>query len=254
MILIQQTYRSADPRRQAELDEALAINQDSGLFAEIHGIDSGPQRLTFADLFRHGHSAAAGTVCVVANSDISFDDSLRGVAELLRPNMLVALSRWNDGTAPVMGGFLDPLEDGAVYSHSQDVWIFLGGALPDFRADFQLGILACETRLAYEAAAAGVIVVDPALSIRARHHHATNVRSYTLKDVYHGPRLFPRLATAAAATARACVVDRRLRPRKRIVTLDGTAAGFTDQLQPRSSSWRFRDVRFRSPFYLRRSA
>lgn len=254
MILIQQTYRSADPRRQAELDEALAINQASGLFAEIHGIDSGPQRLTFADLFRHGHDAAAGAVCVVANSDISFDDSLRGVEDLLRPNMLVALSRWNDGTAPVMGGFLDPLEDGAVYSHSQDVWIFRGGALPDFRADFQLGILACETRLAYEAAAAGVIVVDPALSIRARHHHATNVRSYTLKDVYRGPRLFPRLTTADAATARACVVDRRLRPRKRIVTLDGTAAGFADQLQHRSSSWRLRDVRFRSPFYLRRSA
>lgn len=254
MILIQQTYRSADPRRQAELDEALATNQDSGLFAEIHGLDSGPQRLTFADLFRHAHDAATGKVCVVANSDISFDDSLRRVADLLRPDMLVALSRWNDAIAPVMGGWLDPHEDGAVYSHSQDVWIFRGGSLPDFRADFQLGILACETRLAYEAAAAGVVVIDPALSIRARHHHATNVRSYTLKDVYRGPRLFPRLVTAGAAVAQACVVDRRLRPKKRVVTLDGTAAGFAAQLQPRSTSWRLRDVRFRSPFYVRRVA
>lgn len=254
MILIQQRYRSANEQRQAELDEALSINRSLTVFEGIRGIECGTQRLTFADLFRHAAEHWKGKICVIANSDISFDMSLTQVTGIIAPNKLIALSRWNNVTAPVMGGYVDPHDDGAVYSHSQDAWIFIGGSLPAFRADFQLGILACETRMAYEAASAGTIVVNPALSIRARHHHDTNVRTYTLNDIYRGPRLLPRLAAAEALEARACVVDRRLQPSKRIVTLDGTAASFTDQLQPRSSSWRFRDVRFRSPFYVRRSA
>lgn len=251
MILIRQRYTSSHPERQAELDRAAGINAASGLFAETSDIDATDRRLSFADLFDHAHRTFPGRVCVVANSDISFDHTLRLVRPLVHPNTLLALSRWEDATGPSMGGHLDS-EAGMLFSHSQDVWIFRGGELPAFNADFQLGILACETRLAYEAAAAGIVVSNPAISIRTLHHHATNVRTYTLADVYEGPRYLPRLTTVDAAVAEGLVVGRSFQPKRRVVRLHGSPDSFAAQMVPRPAKpWRMRDLHFRSPIYRR---
>lgn len=251
MILIRQRYTSSNVQRQAELDRAADINAASGLFVETCDIDATDRRLSFADIFDHAHRTFPGRVCVVANSDISFDHTLRLVTPLVHSNTLLALSRWEDGTGPSMGGHLDS-DAGLLFSHSQDVWIFRGGGLPPFDARFQLGILACETRLAYEAPAAGIVVRNPAISIRTLHHHATNVRTYTLADVYGGPRYLPRLTTVDAAVAEGLVVGRSFHPKRRVVRLDGSPDSFAAQMAPQPGKpWRLRDLHFRSPIYRR---
>lgn len=223
MILLQQYYRSADPARQAELDRARERNQESGLFSEIIAVDGALRRWTFADLLSLAVERFPGQVCVIANSDISFDESLAPLKSWLEPHMLVALTRWDDGAAPWMEGRVDP-RTWRFYSQSQDTWAFIGASLPTFHADFALGVPRCENRFAYEAATAGVAVLNPALSIRTWHHHATNVRSWKRGDHYEGPLYFPRLTTLESRVAEGFVLDRAgWRKREWIASLGGGA-------------------------------
>jgi hypothetical protein len=251
MFLIRQDYTSPNAARQAELDHAARVNASSGLFSDIGLVDGTKQRLTFADLFDFAHKTFPDKVCVVANSDISFDQSLKLVLPLILPNTLVALSRWENDTSPVMGGHVHDEESGKLFSHSQDVWIFRGGCLPPFPADQPLGTLACETRMAYEAAAAGVLLLNPALSIRTRHHHASNIRTYTKKDICHGPRYLARITTTDAPVAEGYVIDAKRRPKRRIVRLSRSAEAFAEQMANRPIDRRSVRLAFRSPIYFR---
>lgn len=254
MILLQQSYRSPHAERQAELDHVRRVNAAVREFAAVEEVDGVARRWTFADLFRLAAERFPGRVCVVANSDIAFDESIAAAVPLADAGRLVALSRWDDWAAPSMEGRVV----GAgwrFFSHSQDAWIFRAGGLPVFEADFQLGVPQCESRLAYEAAAAGVVVVNPALSVRARHHHASAVRSWRRKDGYRGHLLFPRLTTVEVDAAEAAVVERRGRFRKleTVVQLTGSAADFQRQVRAATASGRPRigRVGLRSPFYWR---
>jgi hypothetical protein len=187
MILVQQRYESPNAERQAELDHCREINAGLKAFADVVLVDGAAKRWTFGDFFRLAAEQHPGEICVLANSDIAFDDSIALAAPLAEQGMLVTLSRWDNASSPSMEGRVAG-EGWHFFSHSQDVWVFRAGGLPRLNADFQLGIPQCESRLAYEAAAAGVIVVNPALSIRCSHHHASAVRSWRRKDGYRGSR------------------------------------------------------------------
>lgn len=253
MILIQQHYVSPDPARQAELERAAELNRACRLFEHIELAEGGTRRWTFADFFRLAADRFSGRVCVIANSDISFDASLAVAGQLVEtPATLLALTRWDDDTAPSMEGRIDTAT-WRFYSQSQDAWVFRAGSLPAFDADFQLGIPRCENRLAFEAARAGVVVRNPALSIRARHHHATNLRTWKPREHYRGPLLFPRLTTSAECVAEGLVLNRGLRRHEVIVPLgDGRRVDAAA-----TATLRLRDlcrlkIGLRSPFYVRR--
>lgn len=253
MILIQQAYASADPRRQRELDDARDRNRAAGVFTAFESVDGSARRASFADLFRLAAERFAGRVCVIANSDIACDASLRLAEPLLadgRP-VLVALTRWDDASGPSMEGRVDAT-DWRFYSHSQDTWVFVAGRLPPFPADFLLGIPGCESRLAFEAAAAGVTVVDPALSIRTWHLHASGTRSWTRRDAYRGPVLFPRLTTSDDASGAALVRERRWWGRRETpVASTGDAAAFAAR-RAVELPFSLKRIRLRSPFYVKK--
>jgi hypothetical protein len=253
VILLQQRYDSPDPARQAELVAARAANAACAAFRRVEAVDGAARRWTFADLFAVAAERFPGDICVIANSDISFDEGIEVLRTLVRPGVLVALTRWDDDTAPSMEGRVDPVT-WRFYSQSQDAWAFVAGGLPRFPADFRLGMPCCENRLAYEAAAAGVIVVDPALSIRARHHHETAVRTWTRRDSYGGAFFFPRLSTADCLPAEGIVLDRRRGKREFVATLTGSvddlpASGRRDAERRAATPVR---IGLRSPFYVRR--
>lgn len=219
MILLYEHYASPDPAREAELAGVRKRNAAAGVFEEIVPISGGGRR-SFAEFFALAGRRFAGKVCAIANADIAFDATLNAAAELLgrfgRP-VLVALTRWDDPSGPSMEGRVDARQ-WRFYSQSQDTWLFIGGGLPDFEAGFTLGIPACENRLAYEAYRAGIAVVNPALSVRTWHHHASGTRSWKLADAYRGPLLFPRLTTIDVAEPEGYVLDRtRWRSRKELV-------------------------------------
>jgi len=257
MILLRQAYQSPDVLRQAELDAVREANARVAAFADVLEVDGAAKRWTFADFFRLAAKRVAGQICVLANSDIAFDDSVARASSLVERGMLVALSRWDDDSAPSMEGRVAGAE-WRFFSHSQDVWMFKAGGLPPFEADFQLGIPQCESRLAYEAAAAGVVVANPALSVVCRHHHASAVRSWRRREGYRGPMLFPRLTTMAIEAPEALVVLRpgRFRKIQAVVAMTGSAPDFRRHLAEnrQSQAFAFAKIGIRSPFYLRRKS
>lgn len=254
MILVQQQYDSPNTERQAELDRCREINGAIAAFAHVELVDGAARRWTFADFFRLMAERHPGKICVLANSDIAFDDSIALASPLAEQGMLVALSRWDDSAAPSMEGRVAG-EQWHFFSHSQDVWVFRAGGLPPFNADFQLGIPQCESRLAYEAAAAGLLVVNPALSIRCSHHHRSAVRSWRRKDGYRGPLLFPRLTTAEGADPEALVIERagRLRKREAVIQLTGQPGRVAAAMAEKEAAMQKKPFKIglQSPFYLR---
>lgn len=257
MILLRQAYRSPDALRQAELDAVREANGRVAAFKAVVEVDGAAKRWTFADFFQLAAERFAGQVCALANSDIAFDDSVADAVPLVERGMLAALSRWDDGSAPSMEGRVAGAE-WRFFSHSQDAWVFKAGGLPPFEAGFQLGIPQCESRLAFEAAAAGVVVVNPALSVICLHHHASAVRSWRRKDGYRGPMLFPRLTTTAIEVPEALVVIRKGRFRKiqAVVSMTGSAADFHRQKAEfgRLPPLTLATIGVRSPFYIRRNS
>ncbi|NDC62876.1 MAG: hypothetical protein EBZ59_02575 [Planctomycetia bacterium] len=255
MILFQQRYTSPNPGRQRELEHVRAVNEAAPVFSEVVHVDGGERRWTFADFFRLAEARFPGRLCVLANSDIAFDDSLAAAGPLAERGALVALSRWDDSCSPSMEGRVEG-NGWHFYSHSQDAWVFRAGGLPPFAAEFQLGVPQCESRLAYEAAAAGTVVVNPALSVRCLHHHASAVRTWARRDRYRGPLLFPRLTTVDAVDPEGFVLERsgRLRKIAAVVRLTGSAADFHGQIAGKSPVFGLNSMRIglRSPFYVRR--
>lgn len=254
MILIQQRYASPHPERQAELERVCELNAAVGVFEEIVRVEGADKRWTFADVFQLARERFRGRLCVVANSDIAFDESIRLASPLADEGRLVALTRWDDASGPSMEGRTAG-DQWHFFSHSQDAWLFKSGGLPPFEAGFQFGIPGCESRLAYEAAAAGVVVIDPALTVRCHHHHASAVRSWHRRDSYRGPMLFPRLTTTERVDPEAVVIDRtRFKKREWMVRLTGSAADFRSQTALKSSLTDLKTVKIglRSPFYVRK--
>lgn len=111
---------------------------------------------------------------IIANADIFFNDTLAKLSSFDLANTFIALTRWNlqkNGVIQFYGS-----------NFSQDVWIFTTPLRPFKKSSYKLGTPACDIYIAYQAKAAGLNVINPALSVQAIHLHNTNVRNYTPTD------------------------------------------------------------------------
>jgi len=183
-------YIDKNPQRQRELDEALMINIDLKCLDEVHLVVDDPikylpwtvskkvtlhhatQRPTFHHLFELANHTN-GNIKVVANSDISFDESLHQLA--------THLDQWN-------GTVLCLSRDDHLTRGSQDVWVFQGHLRIPKQCKFYFGTPHCDHVLARLFHEEGYNVANPSLTIRC-HHHASQVRNYTQRDGVKGPQL-----------------------------------------------------------------
>lgn len=168
MILLLQSYAPASLERRQELADCLKQNRESGLFEEIVAVDGDEKRWTFNDFFRMAADRFLGKQCLLANSDISFrHPSCELFERIVKPGILVALTRWHDEASPWIVGYQ---VKNRLFSGTQDVWGFVGGQYVDI-GDIPMGEPGCDCRLTAQAAAAGAVVWNPALTIRVMHVH-----------------------------------------------------------------------------------
>lgn len=160
------------------IDRFIVFNEEADqLFSDVadssvlQGINL-RRRATYADFFDYAARELAGSVCIVANADVSFDETLEALEGYQLEGKLLCISREDN--------FVD---------YSQDAWIF-HSPLPRMNAGIELGRPGCDNRIAYEAAAAGLQLENPCYSIRVRHHHESNVRNYREEDRVHGSCLY----------------------------------------------------------------
>jgi hypothetical protein len=142
--------------------------------------------MQFADYLIFAN-ARPGRVFIVANSDIYFDETLTRLNCIDLTDALVCLSRTEmNKKAPCwnFSHYGDPHYHGP--NNSQDAWIFRA-PLKSFTCDWTMGVPGCDNKLAYEAAAAGLRLVNPWPEIRAWHNHASRVRRMQPGAALPGP-------------------------------------------------------------------
>jgi hypothetical protein len=120
--------------------------------------------------FEYSNERLSGNICILANSDIFFDDTLRLLRGKINwDNKFYAITRHNvliDGSL----AFTDS-------NGCQDVWIFRS-PIKSFKSDFELGRPGCDNRIVWEAKHAGLIVLNPCKVLVCRHLHLTKKYNY----------------------------------------------------------------------------
>jgi hypothetical protein len=159
--IFQQTYKSRNPLRDAELQECLAANMAlEGV--EVVTIDRN-ERITFAEWFAIiNQHAGQDDISILCNSDIKFDQTIHLCNEI-QPDECFCLTRW---------------EKGGMHHVGSDAWVFRGQIRQVDDINFGLGIADCDYALNARLQLAGYRLANPSPDIRANHVHASNYRTY----------------------------------------------------------------------------
>lgn len=195
-ILFTTLHTSCDPRRATEYIACLNANlahpaidgvkilletkddRDYGFLQDIKHekleIITIDHRPFFSDLFALANQCGDNQVAVICNGDIYFDQdsNLERVHEIDK-HQFWTISRY------------DEQKDGTWVLHRQaaegshDCWIFRT-PIRQFPAEYHLGILGCDAIIAQRAVEAGLLVVNPCLTIQLRHLHRYDIRNNTL--------------------------------------------------------------------------
>jgi len=130
-------------------------------------------RLNYSQLIKYCNGNFADEVCVIANTDIYFDDSLLEIHKVELTNKFIVITR-------LVG------ENKYQNPGSFDTYIFKPdktGIISNFYPDIFIGIDGCDSYLAQKAKEAGLKVYNPCLTIKTHHHHKVNGgNTYVLND------------------------------------------------------------------------
>ena len=201
--LIQQYYEPQKDRRAKEIkhcldmnlqcrfvDRMILLNEKAYKLPESNKIEEViiGHRLTYADVIRWVHeNIPEDTIVVFSNSDIYLDTTLRSVWSTNLEDKFLALLRWDvpeKGEATLFGPRAD----------SQDTWILSSTSVKkrkwDYKSlDFPFGKMGCDNAITVEMTRQKFLVVNPALTIKSYHVHASGVRTYDVKDIVDKPIL-----------------------------------------------------------------
>jgi len=145
-------------------------------------------RPTFEELFRFCNERLKGEICIIANTDIIFDETLEVITKTDMTDLFVALTRhdlvWDNGE------WKRSLYLSAV---SQDAWIFKAPIRVPHEAKFHIGDHGSDNRLARLMSDEGYSVRNPAEEIIATHLHLSGYRVIETKPFLSGPymAMFP---------------------------------------------------------------
>lgn len=133
-------------------------------------------RPTYKDMFSFANEELSGQICIVANSDIIFNESINRLKEINLNKTFIVLSRWESD------GMLNR-------TASQDVWAFQAPIKATNDMEFFFGRPGCDNRIACIMIDLGYEIRNPAEEIIARHFHASEYRPELYKPKVNGPYL-----------------------------------------------------------------
>lgn len=118
---------------------------------------------------------------IIANSDISFNETLILLYTINMNDTAIALTRWEFD--PIMGKVPELC---MVPEQSQDVWIFDGHIKNNIKCDFYFGLRGCDGIFANALVNDGYRVINPVYSIKIFHYHTCPVRHHTENNRLRG--------------------------------------------------------------------
>ena len=190
------TYTSTHPVRYSELLDCLernlenpeiecvhAFQEDDGVnypserhiaalrHPKIKVIEVG-HRMTYEEYFKYANINLQGKCCMMANSDIYFDNTLSKIKPELLKKYFFACSRSHVRADKSVE--FDPQA-----SCAQDAWFFCPPVKIPTDCKFHFGLPGCDNKIVYlMATQSGLKVVNPSRTIHLFHHHASNIAGY----------------------------------------------------------------------------
>ena len=151
------------------------------------------ERPTFKFLFEWCNSNYPDQICIIGNTDIIYDDTLKNLNESELDNKFVALTRWDlftENNQWYVRFFNHPWKGEITMGMlSQDSWIFKTPIHIDDRSNFLMGKPGCDNRIVQIYHELGYDVINPSKKIVTKHLHASNYRTYNQSDMVLGPYL-----------------------------------------------------------------
>lgn len=200
-------FVSDNVQRQEEIDFCVQRNVESPYFDRVTSIGKDCpkhpkvhyqrywKRPNYRQFIEHCNNHHQGEICVVANLDITFDDTIWLLRDVDLSNTFVALTRWKNELASCDG--YDAWDKNVTWSwgfseknaftrklapkgsYTQDVWVFKAPLRINPRlADMTMGYMGCDNKIAHIAKEAGYRVVNPSKSIKTVHWHNSEYRTY----------------------------------------------------------------------------
>lgn len=136
------------------------------------------ERPTYKDLFDFCNQNLKDSICVVANADIIFDETLCHFENAKMDKTLYALSRWEISTNDGKNWEIQPYDNAA----SQDVWIFKAPILTSDSMRYTMGKPGCDNKITYHMRELGYTCKNPGKKVITVHFHVSNFKTYDLKD------------------------------------------------------------------------
>ena len=136
------------------------------------------KRPTYQEIFEFCNENLKNQICVVANADIIFDDTLRFFKSIDMDKQFYALSRWEISTRDGKNWEIEPYENAA----SQDSWIFKAPIPTSGSMNYTMGVPGCDNKITYQMRELGYTCRNPGKKVVSIHFHPTNWRTYSPQD------------------------------------------------------------------------
>ena len=209
MFLITTYYKSINIARNKEIDKCLLKNIENKYIKKIYLLnneiydlhdlcksnkiiqvkisndDNYNYRLKYCDAVKFINDNLKGNICILANSDIYFDETLFKINRKIIHNNFFALLRYdedNDGNKKIFTRHGQPRDD------SQDCWIFQSPLNVNLKKiDFSFGTPGCDSIFATCVYEEGKLrISNPCYDIISIHVHNTEFRTYNEDNRIHG--------------------------------------------------------------------
>lgn len=142
-------------------------------------------RISYGMCFTYANEFFSGKNVIIANGDIFFNETLGLLKDYDLRDAFMALTRWNvlnNGALELFRQFRNGQFCKFDSESSQDAWIFKAPIRQFANDSIVMGLMWCDSAIAYQAKIAGMQVINPCYSLQACHLHLSDIRNYDLKE------------------------------------------------------------------------
>lgn len=207
--LFLELFKSKNEERQKEYYKVLEKNLENNQFSKIHVFleekdlkqellrkyDKYGDKLVFIDMevrltFKKclefiRDNIKNNVVCVIANADIYFDESLSKTDEINMNNLVISLLRF-DVTEKGYAELHNNNDGRSLTNDAQDCWILKTPIRVPEKSEFYFGVNGCDNKILYEFYQTGYNLVNCPYDIKSYHQHLINYRSYNEEEAMGG--------------------------------------------------------------------
>jgi hypothetical protein len=193
IVLITEYFIHKNPIRYLEMKKSIDLNDKNKYIDKIYLLNEkendtftsynnsnkiinipANKRSTFLDAFKLANTLPKGTIAIVSNNDISFDNSIKNLYDVDLSNTVICLGRRDAHNE-------NKLEYWTKKGLSHDSWIFMVPLKIPKESDFYFGTTACDRHIAYLFEKEGYNLISIPWDIKALHHHKSEERKWNKK-------------------------------------------------------------------------